>query len=309
MERVIVTGANGFIGKNLVRELINRDISVVCIDVTLSLEIMVNDKVTFINCNDMNIEKIYEQLYSKKYDVFFHFGWAGTSGTLRSDYNIQLNNVKQTCDYIMLSKKLKCKRFIFASSINEMQTYEYMQMDDITPSGGYIYGAAKLTGHLIGEAVSYNNGIEFIPVIISNIYGAGEKSARLVNTTVRKLLNNEHCSFTDGHQMYDFIYVSDAVNAVIEVSVKGKSFNRYYIGSGEIKPLAEYLTAIKDIVDPEIKLGLGDLPFNEKELDYNQFDLNKVEKDTGYVNKVSFKDGIRLIIEDIRKEESANEKI
>lgn len=309
MDRVIVTGTNGFIGSNLVKELIKSDVDVVCIDITISPEMMKNDKIHFINCNEISTDEMYEMLDSKKYDTFFHFGWAGTSGATRGDYNLQLNNVKVTCDYIMLSKRLKCRRFIFASSINEMQTYEYLQMDDITPSPGYIYGAAKLMGHLIGETVAYNNRIEFIPVIISNIYGAGEKSARLVNTTVRKLLNNEHCSFTDGHQMYDFIYVTDAVNAIIEVAKKGKPFNRYYIGSGYIQPLAEYLTQLKDTVDPEIKLGLGDLPFNEKELDYSQFDLDKVEKDTGYENKISFQEGIKLIIYDIRKEESANEKI
>lgn len=308
MERVIVTGANGFIGRNLVHELLRRNMEVICIDVSLSDELMNNANIDFISCVETSMNEMYEHLNGQHYDAFFHFGWAGTSGSTRGDYCLQLDNVKQTCDYIVLSKKLECKRFIFASSINEMQTYEYLQMNDISPSSGYIYGAAKLTGHLIGETVAYQNGIEFIPVIISNIYGAGEKSARLINTTVRKLLNHEHCSFTDGHQMYDFIYVTDAVNAITEIAEKGKAYHRYYIGSGNIRPLADYLIELKDIVDSHEVLGLGELPFNETELDYSQFELMKVQEDTGYINKISFHEGITLIINDI-KEGMKNEEI
>lgn len=308
MKQAIITGANGFIGRNLVQELLRRNMEVICIDASLSDELMNNTNIGFVSCIETSMDEMYEHLNGKHYDAFFHFGWAGTSGNARGDYCLQLDNVKQTCDYIVLSKKLGCKRFIFASSINEMQTYEYLQMDDISPSSGYIYGAAKLVGHLIGETVAYQNGIEFIPVIISNIYGAGEKSARLINTTVRKLLNHEHCSFTDGHQMYDFIYVTDAVNAITEISEKGKAYHRYYIGSGDIRPLADYLIELKDIVDPHEILGLGELPFNETELDYSQFDLMKVQEDTGYINKISFREGIKLIINDI-KEGMKNEKI
>ena len=302
MERVIVTGANGFIGKNLINELLKRDIEIIGIDVNLPLELQNNDKIKFINCQNLTIEEMYSLLKDHQYDTFFHFGWAGTSGEQRGNYPLQLNNVKQTCDYVMLSSQLKCKRFLFASSINEMQTYEYLQSDNISPGAGYVYGTAKLTGHLMGETVAYQEGIEFIPIIISNIYGAGEKSARLINTTVRKLLNKEHCSFTDGHQMYDFIYVTDAVNAIIEVAKKGKAFNRYYIGSGDIRPLAEYLIELKDIVSPHQVLGLGELPFNEKELDYTQFHINKVQEDTGYINNISFKEGIQFIVNDIKEE-------
>ena len=49
---------------------------------------------------------------------------------------------------------------VYASSINEMETYEYLQSDDIEPAGGYIYGTGKLAAHLMGETVAKINGIE-----------------------------------------------------------------------------------------------------------------------------------------------------
>lgn len=215
---------------------------------------------------------------------------------------MQLNNVKLTCDYVKLSAEIGCKRMVYASSINEMETYEYLQSDDIEPSGGYIYGTGKLAAHLMGETVAKLNSIEFVPVIITNIYGAGEKSARMIYTSIYKLIHKEHCSFTAGYQTYDFIYITDAINSIIAVAEKGKAFNRYYIGSGVPKPLREFLLEMRDIVDPEAEIGLGDIPFKGMDISYDQFDLKKVERDTGYINQITFTQGIKMTADYIRGE-------
>ena len=83
---------------------------------------------------------------------------------------------------------------------------------------------------------------------------------------------------------------------------KGKAFNRYYIGSGEPKPLREFLLEMRDIVDLEAELGLGDLPFKGVDISYDQFDLKKVERDTGYINQIPFAQGIKMTADYIRGE-------
>lgn len=302
MKKAIVTGANGFIGKQLVSELLSRNVSVVAIDIRFDDVLLNNDKIVCIDCKNKSPFDLEESLNDLNADTFFHLAWAGTSGELRADYNLQLDNVRVACDYVVLASKINCKRFIYASSITEMETYEYLQSDEPKPTGGYIYGTGKLAAHLMCETVAKLNGVEFIPIIITNIYGAGEKSARLVNTSVRKLLNGEHCSFTEGYQMYDFIYITDAITSIVEVAEKGKSFNRYYIGSGNPKPLRDYLLEMRDVVAPGVELGLGDIPFNGIDIDYSQFKLKKVEEDTGYKNKISFRDGIKMTMDFIKSE-------
>ena len=300
MKNVIVTGANGFIGKNLVKNLVRRGYKVVALDVYLDDEI--NDSVTFISVKNKTIEDLASEL-NKEYTCLYNLAWVGTSGTLRVDYNTQLNNVKLTCDYIRLAAMINCPRVIYASSINEIETYEYLQSNVIDPSGGYIYGTGKLAAHFMGAVMANQNEIEFIPVLITNIYGVGEKSSRLIYSSIVKLLKGEHCSYTEGNQIYDFIYVEDAINSIIEVSEKGNKFTRYYIGSGNPKPLREFLMEMRDVVAPNETLGLGDLEFKGKSIDYNQFNLKQVEKETGYINEVSFKDGIRMTMEYIKREE------
>ena len=298
MANVIVAGANGFIGKNLVRNLLERGDLVTAIDKYFDDEL--KEKVT---CVEIGSAEELRAKLTGSYDCFFDLAWVGTSGPVRADYNVQLENVRMTCDYVKLAAAIGCPRFLYASSINEMETYEYLQSDDIEPGGGYIYGTGKLAAHLMGETVAKAAGVEFIPVIITNIYGVGEKSARLVYTSIVKLLRGEHCSFTEGYQTYDFIYITDAINSIVEVAKKGKPFNRYYIGSGEPKPLREFLLQMRDVVAPGVELGLGDIPFKGIDIDYSQFDLRRVKKHTGYQNKVPFAEGIAMTADYIRKEE------
>lgn len=302
MKNAIVTGANGFIGKTLVNALLEKGYRVVALDVRFD-DVLVNDeRVICVNVLKKEVVELKSEISVDEYMCFFHLAWAGTSGPARADYAVQLNNVKLACDYIKLCSEIGCKRVVYASSINEMETYEYLQSDDIEPAGGYIYGTGKLAAHLMGETVAKLNGIEFIPVIITNIYGVGEKSARMIYTSINKLVHKEHCSFTAGYQTYDFIYITDAINSIIAVAEKGKAFNRYYIGSGEPKPLREFLLEMRDIVDPEAELGLGDIPFKGVDISYDQFDLKKVERDTGYKNEVPFAKGIRMTADYIRGE-------
>lgn len=283
MENVIVTGANGFIGKTLVNALLAKGCRVTALDVRFDDVLADDPRVTCISVLNKDVPALAKEIPA-------------------ADYDVQLSNVKLTCDYIKLCADVGCKRVVYASSINEMETYEYLQSDDIDPAGGYIYGTGKLAAHLMGETVAKMTGVEFIPVIITNIYGVGEKSARMIYTAIRKLIHKEHCSFTAGYQTYDFIYITDAINAIIAVAEKGKPFNRYYIGSGEPKPLREFLLEMRDLVDPAAEIGLGDLPFKGVNVSYDQFDLKKVERDTGYVNQIPFAQGIKMTADYIREE-------
>ena len=57
-----------------------------------------------------------------------------------------------------------------------------------------------------------------------------------------------------------------------------------------------------DLVDPAAEIGLGDLPFKGVNVSYDQFDLKKVERDTGYVNQIPFAQGIKMTADYIREE-------
>ena len=93
--------------------------------------------------------------------------------------------------------------------------------------------------------------------------------------------------------MYDFIYIDDAAEAFCRIGEKGISNRTYYIGSLNPKPLREFLLEMRDAIDPRIEIGLGEIPFGGISLTYKEFDVNAVKNDTGFIPKVSFKEGIK----------------
>ena len=66
--------------------------------------------------------------------------------------------------------------------------------------------------------------------------------------------------------------------------------------------LRQFLLEMRDLVDPAAEIGLGDLPFKGVNVSYDQFDLKKVERDTGYVNQIPFAQGIKMTAYYIREE-------
>ena len=169
------------------------------------------------------------------------------------------------------------------------------------PGINTLYCIAKTAANHMARTVAGSLGIDYIRAVISNIYGPGEMSPRLVNTSLRKMLDGEHCSFTAGDQMYDFIYITDAAKAIAAIGEMGRSNKTYYVGSQNPRPLKEFLITMRDCVDPGIKIGLGEVPFKGVSLTYREFDIDSVKNDTGFVPTVSFTEGIQNTIAWLRR--------
>ena len=161
------------------------------------------------------------------------------------------------------------------------------------PGLGYIYGGGKVIAHIMCMSVAAKLGIDLIWPAITNAYGIGEVSPRLVNTTIRKCIHGEAPQFTAGTQNYDFVYIDDVARAFYLIGKNGKPFHEYLIGSSHAKPLKEFLLEMKEAIAPNIDFVFGDIPFTGIDLPLEQFDCTETEKDTGFKAEVSFAEGTR----------------
>lgn len=293
MKRVVVTGANGFIGSALCKELSNRGIEVIAIirdekENITSIKDLPNVRILY--CDLSNIGDL-PNLIHEDVDVMYHLAWIGTSGTLRGDYATQIDNIRYSCDAVKACNDIGCKRFVFASSIMGYEVSTLMETEQ-SPSINTLYSTAKLSAEYMARTLAANFDIDFIRAMISNIYGPGEFSTRMVNTTLRKMITGDYCAFSAGTQMYDFIFIDDAVNEFIAIAEKGLSNKCYYIGSLNPRPLKEFIAIMRDRANPNIEIHFGELPFVGISLDYSKFDVNAIFEDTGYKPLVSFEDGI-----------------
>lgn len=308
MKKVIVTGANGFVGSAVIRELIKNDVEVLALCHKIPENKIISELITYKEFELSKIEELKDVVINDYYDTFYHFAWAGVSVSQRTNVKIQLQNTQWTIDALNFAKSIGCKRFIGVGSIMEHETIRACYTDGNKPGLGYIYGSAKMAAHTMAMSIAANIGIDLIWAEITNAYGAGEISSRLINTTIRKIINKENPQFTSGTQNYDFVYIDDVARAFYLIGKNGKPFHSYLIGSGNAKPLKEFLLEMKASIAKDVDFIFGDVPFTGVNLDLSVFDTKKTEKDTGFKAEISFAEGILTTYNWLREYNITNDR-
>ena len=294
MKKVIVTGANGFVGSAVARELLAQGIEVVALVHGGHADHLPQSPLLTLQEFDLaHLADLQPVLQAVGADTFYHFAWQGSAGKARADTRLQLDNVQWTVDALELAHAIGCRRFVGAGSIMEHEAMAAAYTQGNHPGLGYIYAGAKATAHMLSMPVAAKLGIELVWPEITNAYGVGEVSPRMVNTTIRKCLAGEDPQFTAGTQNYDFVYIDDVARAFYLIGDKGKPFHGYLIGSGTARPLREFLEEMHAAIAPERKFIFGDVPFSGISLPLAVFDCSPTERDTGFHAEVSFGEGCR----------------
>lgn len=297
MKTAVVTGANGFVGSAVVNELLSNNYKVYAVVRNNHADRLSDlDNVEIVNCELSDIDRLPGQI-TEKCDVFYHFAWSGSAGKDRANTRLQLDNVQWSVESIRAAKKLGCSRFVFAGSIVEKECLAAAYTGGNRPGLGYIYGGGKVAAHILCSSVAAAEGIDLLWGEITNAYGVGEVSPRLVNSTIRKCIAGVSPEFTAGTQNYDFVYIDDVARAFRLIGENGKPFTSYVIGSSAAKPLKEFLIEMKDAIAPELPFKFGDVPFTGIDLPLSDFDCRITEEDTGFKAGISFAEGCRRTFE------------
>lgn len=302
MENVIITGADGFVGSYTVKHFLNAGKNVLAIDMgPLPRRLEEHPNLTYLQCDISDTTDMSAKIGHGIYDTFIHFAWAGSAGEARIDYNLQMQNALNTVECMKAAKELGCVRFVCAGSIMEYEVEAAVHSPGSKPGMGYIYGMGKHIAHCLCKSIAANIGIELLWPMITNAYGVGELSPRFVNTTLRKIINNEPLQFTAGTQNYDFVYVSDVAKAFYLVAEKGKPFCEYMIGSGEAKPLRDFILEMADSCGACSRPLFGDLPFTGTNMPLETFSIDAIKNDCGFTPDINFGEGTRKTMEWLRK--------
>lgn len=298
MKNVIITGADGFVGSYTVAKFLAEGCHVLALDIAeVPHRLKPCGELEYQQCNVANLEALRSIAEKGKYDTFIHFAWAGSAGEGRFDYNLQMQNALNTVDSMKIAKELGCSRFICAGTIMEYEVESAIHAQGTKPGMGYIYGMGKLMAHCMCKSIAVNIGIDLLWPMITNAYGIGEFSPRFVNSTLRKIINNEPLQFTAATQNYDFVYVSDVANAFYLVAKNGKPFCEYMIGSGHARPLKKFIVEMHQACGPDSKLIFGDVPFTGTNMPLSTFDITAISEDCGFKQEISFADGTKKTME------------
>ena len=294
MKKAIVSGANGFVGSNVVKYLVSKNVDVIALVHAGHADKIINSDLVHIYDMDLgNMSDLLNVLPASDYDVFYHFAWDGCAGEARANTKLQLQNAQWTVEALQTAHSLKCKRFVGAGSIMEHETIAAAYTQGNRPGLGYIYGGGKLIAHVMCMSVAAKLGIELLWGEITNAYGVGELSPRMVNTTIRKCINGDNPQFTAGTQNYDFVYIDDVARAFYLIGENGKAFHEYLIGSSNAKRLKDFLLEMQQAIAPNLEFVFGDIPFTGINMPIERFSCADTERDTGFKARVSFGEGCK----------------
>ena len=305
MKRVIVSGAAGFIGNAVARQLINQGVSVLAVvkpGTSQNTEAfrLKDLEAVIVECDIKEIENLLQIVKTRGFDVFYQFAWDGIDRESFENYDRQIDGIKWMMKSIEVAKKLECKKFIGVGSVTQMEQM-YEQGRRFTEDRHKFFRVAQFACETMGRAIAKEKGIQFIWPILINVYGEGEASDRLINSMIKNLLKGRHQSFSSGEQMYDFLHIQDAARAFCLIGEKGTEDTQYIIGSGAPRPLREYLLTVKNIVAPEMEIGLGELEFHGLEMRDEVFNIDNLVRDTGFIPNISFEEGIQRTLKWIVK--------
>ena len=298
MKRAILTGATGVIGSALINRLIKdgTEVLVLCRhDSKRNGVIPVHPLVTRLDCSLSGLAEL-QNTTGKSYDVFYHLAWEGTGRGSREDMYLQEKNIRYTLDAVNAAKRFGCHTFIGAGSQAEYgRCSEKLRPDTPTfPESGY--GIAKLSAGLMSRALARQIGLRHIWVRILSIYGPYDGKASMIMSVLDKLKNRESPTLTKGEQLWDYLYSSDAADALALIADKGRDGSVYVLGSGTALPLKEYVRTMRSIVSPSTELLFGTVPYSEKQIMYLCADITDLTNDTGWLPQTSFSDGISRIL-------------
>lgn len=295
MEKVIVTGANGFIGSSLIKKLVEKGIRVTAIDRSFVPDHLPQSSlVTRLEMDIAGIEKLKDRV-APGFDAFYHLAWRGVNGPEKADPAVQSQNITMTMGCAAVAKQLVCRKFLCAGTIAEQAVNSLGRLEKT--GGGMLYGTAKHCARLLLESYSKNIGLDFVWMQFSNIYGPENKTGNLVSYTLAELAGGKEASFGPAMQPYDFIYVDDLVEAVFRLGSHTTSRNFYYIGSGEPRLLKDFLLEIGAAYGRQDLIKVGVRPDDGIVYTLDMFDCGPLVKDIGvYVTK-PFSQGIRFTID------------
>ena len=302
----VITGPTGAVGTALCRLCVNQGLRVYAVVRPGSVRaehLKKLEGVELVTCDAAQLDLLPELIPSA--DAFFHLAWAKTTGQGRNDMDAQIRNVQYTLDAARAASQLGCQVFVGAGSQAEYGRVDHALTPETPcfPENGY--GMAKLCAGQMSRVECEKLGLDHIWPRILSVYGPYDGMGSMVMSTVSKLLAGERPPLTAGEQVWDFLYSGDAANALFLMALHGKNGAVYPLGSGQARPLREYIELLQDAVNPSLPLGFGEVAYGGKQVMHLEADLSALRKDTGFSPQTDFAAGIRRTIDYVRRQNGA----
>ena len=293
--RVTIAGAGSFIGKRIVAMAEHQQ----DMDLTLVLR-----KGSFINLArysknvklvECNMED-YAELGKKagKGECFIDLSWMGSRGTDRQDQAIQRFNYECSMKAMKSMANAGYRILISAGSQAEYGQCNAVITEETPLKPNTEYGKYKVQIYQETAELCMKAGIRFIEPRYFSLYGPGDYSKTLIMGCIEKMRKNMACELNECTQLWDYLYIDDAIEALFALCRNEKATGAYNFATGEYRMLREFVMDIHKALRSKSFVQFGSPGNTLKGLIINlQPSVDKLKRDASWSPETSFIDGIR----------------
>tara|TARA_B100000035_G_scaffold82052_1_gene68779 strand:+ start:1361 stop:2317 length:957 start_codon:yes stop_codon:yes gene_type:complete len=309
--KILVTGSSGFIGFHTCLLLLQNKHYVIGID-NLNDYYDLNLKKSRLRIlkkfnnfkflkKDIENKNIVKKFKVNEIDVIINLAaQAGVRHSLKDPYSYINSNVLGHVNMLELAKKVRAKKFIYASSSsvyggNKTLPFSIKQRVDNPVS---IYAASKKSGELISESYAHLFGIQCIGLRFFTVYGPWGRPDMATFIFTKKIFEGKEIEvFNNGKMKRDFTFINDIVDGIIGAVKLNKKFEHriYNLGNNNPEDLSNFINLIEETIGIKAKKRL--LPIQPGDVKETFAEISESTKDLNFKPKVNIKEGIPKFVE------------
>jgi UDP-glucose 4-epimerase len=290
---VLVTGATGFLGSYVVRDLLDRghEVAVLLRPASDRSRLAgVIDRATPVVTDLSDVD-----LGDLRPDAVVHLAWEGVAGAARDD-DAQERNVANTERLLDASADAGATTFVGAGSQAEYGPRDDVISEDAPTAPTTQYGRAKVAALEASARTCAERGIRFAWLRVFSTYGPTDNPHWLIPTTIEALRAGKAVPLTAGEQQWGFLHARDAAAAFGTVVDSPGASGIFNVGSPDAPRLRDTLVLLRDLTDPSGVLELGAVPYRPDQVMRLQADVSRLRA-LGWSPRVDLEVGLRETID------------
>lgn len=270
--KILITGANSFIGQHLIKRLSNFEI----------YSINRED-------GDISDESFVKSLFPIKPHIIIHLAFDINRENNHNVYLKQLNsNIKSMLLIANLAKQSNAKIIIPSTvSLYSESKSKFNENTRIEPNG--IYSLSKY----VCEQITKIYNLDYLILRIGIVYGKNQKYSMLIPNIIKHIKENKTIEIFGGDQVRDFLYIDDLCD-LINYSILNNISGLFNVGFGKSYSIKQVIEIIENIMNKKCKVKYKKIKDNE--ITNYKIDNSLIKKVTNWKPKTSLEKGLKIII-------------
>ncbi|HKR02981.1 MAG TPA: NAD(P)-dependent oxidoreductase [Pyrinomonadaceae bacterium] len=299
--RCLVTGASGHLGSYLTKLLVREGAAVTAL-VRPQSDLWrldgVLDQIRVLRADLSDIESAAPEINRVKPGAVFHLAWQGVTSAFKdTPEQMTLNVMGSLKLFEIVRSGGGCNLWVGLGSQAEYGPHDAALTEETPTRPLTAYGVGKLCAGLLTKKLCELEGVRYVWLRLLATYGPHDDERHLIPSVISKLLAGERPSLTLAEQIWDYLYVEDAAEAIYSLAVAPNAQGVFNLGSGQNVSVREVLERVRDLIDPALPLGFGEIPYPTGQTMRLETSIERLREATGWEPRVQLEEGLRRTIE------------